>query len=291
MNAPHIVVIDGMNFLHRARVGKGDQSRLVIRNFLTGLRALIQLLEPSRVFMVMEGEPRERLATFPAYKANRAVDQASEKAAELARFYEQCAIAVDLASRWLPIGIVRHPDYEADDVVNTLIARATTAARFTIVSSDSDFIQLLDRPNVAVYDPITREHRTRWTCDYVMWKALRGDSTDNIPPVLTGSRAKRDSEATRLMTDPEGLAAFFEDVDRVDRFAQNVDLIRLAEVPETELSALESSSPERDWPALWSTLTALGISSVAHEPYWTTRFIATFDPLFGNVRRVVDTTR
>ena len=81
---------------------------------------------------------------------------------------------------------------EADDIIAYLSKRASKAGKkITIVSSDKDFLQLIDK-NIEVYAPIKKK---TFTIDnvkdeigvlpqnYNIIKALLGDNSDNLPGV------------------------------------------------------------------------------------------------------------
>jgi 5'-3' exonuclease len=92
------------------------------------------------------------------------------------------------------IKVVGHPDYEAEDVIGTLAARAT--GRVAIVSGDRDLFQLVRDPKVFVLYPkrgVSQVDRVdeayiqsrfgipgRAYRDYAV---LRGDSSDGLPGV------------------------------------------------------------------------------------------------------------
>lgn len=280
MTQPHVVVIDGMNFMHKAAsFAMRQPGPIAVRGIVTALRSLMERLEPTRALIVLEGRPRDRMAAFPAYKANRAVEPGSPAEDSRREFLRWCNVAMDLVVRWLPITVVHHPDFEADDVVHTIVSRSSRAVPFTIVSSDTDFIQELEIPNVRLWDPVRDRYAEHPGYNYVMWKALRGDPGDGIP----GIPGIGDTKATRLMSDPDGLAKLLGQPDAAERFVENHRLIKLVEVPELELHGLESSSPIRDWDGLRAELLRLGVRQPTLDPYWTEKFVATFDHLFGGV--------
>lgn len=275
---PHVLIIDGLNFLHRVL-----PSGRPIPTLFTCLRSTIERLHPTRVCMVFEGRPEARLAAFPAYKANRVVDETDEAAVQAAvskwSMLDAANVAVDLVRRHMPIAVMRHPRFEADDLINTLIVRATTAVDFTIVSNDTDFLQLLHRPNVRLFSAHKDDYLTHELTGeaYVLWKALKGDPGDNVKG-FEGIGPKR---ALDLVRDPAALASFLAVEDRKERLALNFELISLAQIPDTELDAVESSCPVRDWEGLRAELRALGVNKVTADPYWSSRFLPIFEPLWG----------
>lgn len=276
----HVVIIDGLNYLHRA-----CRSAIPIMSLFTCLRSTIERLAPTRVCFILEGHPEDRLALFPEYKANRRVE-ASELDDEDARklqarrdMLHAAYCAVDLMRRYVPVAVMRHPRFEADDLINTLIVRGSTAIDYTIVSNDTDFLQLLDRPNVKLFSAHKDDYLAHELAgeSYVLWKSLKGDDGDNV----RGFEGIGHKRALDLVRDSQALAAFLSVSGRKELLARNFELISLAEIPTTELDAVESSCPERDWDALRVELRALGLHKITADPYWTKRLVKTFDALWS----------
>ena len=114
--------------------------------------------------------------------------------------------------------------YEADDVFGALAVQAAAAGIDThIVTLDSDLVQLI-QPNVTIYmmRPYQRDHviytettaRERYgfapkrMADY---KALRGDTSDNIP----GVPGIGDGTATKLLAQYDGIDDIYAHIDEV----------------------------------------------------------------------------
>lgn len=274
-----VLVIDGQNFLHRARVGpQTDVS--VVQNFFRQLKAIVEQFEPSRVYFTREGRPVRQLEAIPEYKANRVIDTSTPKGIErkaiIDRFLAQAIEAVAYLAAWFPVSVMRHPHHEADDLVYSLVANASSAADFVIVSTDTDFIQVLQEfKNVRLYNPTTKSYVSAPEYDYVYWKALRGDATDNVSglPGVEGD----DRLAALLLSDASALERLFS--AHGEQFQRNVDAIRLKRFSEAECLDVESSEPTRDWDAVRRAFEARGLSMVVKEPYWS-KFVAVFDKLW-----------
>jgi 5'-3' exonuclease len=280
VHRPHTVVIDGLNYLHRVCA-----SGMPLASFFTCLRSTVQRLRPTRIVMAFEGRPIDRLELLPSYKANRREDQGLLDAEGLQKAQARRDLlaaanrAVDLARCLMPMAVMRHPRFEADDLINTVVMRASSATDFTIVSNDTDFLQLLDRPNVRLFSAHKDVYLTHELAGdaYVLWKALKGDAGDNV----LGFEGIGPKRALQLVRDPDALARFLAAPGRKERLALNFQLIKLVELPEDETTAVESSCPTRDWEALRGELRALGVNKVTADPYWSERFVPTFDPLWG----------
>lgn len=291
-----ILCIDGYNFMHRARSGfqLGDYN--IVFNFVRNLRALVELHKPTRVYFVLEGCPKARFEVLPSYKANRVVEQvedpvahaavtgdlvgalrAHEKYKSLTDFHRQKELIVALLVLHFPVTVLRHPDFECDDVIYNLIARSSRAVEWIVASNDSDFTQLLNEfPNVKVYNPIAKAYVATPDHDYVTWKALRGDVSDNIP----GIPGIGDKTADALVNDPDALTELFKDEAKAERFKLNYGLIKFQEWTEEEAMQMTSSAPTQDWDAVAAAFDAWAFKSILKEGTWT-KFKATFDTLWG----------
>ena len=273
-----ILVLDGHNLMHRARSGfqLGDYN--VIFNFFRSLKPLIEQFKPGRVYFTLEGRPKKRYALLPSYKANRIIDQTTEEGKDkyksLEDFFRQKDVIVDMLARYFPISVLKHPDFEADDVVYNVIKNSSSAVEFIVVSSDSDFIQLLQEfPNVKLYNPITKAYVEAPAYDYVTWKALRGDGSDNIP----GLSGVGDKTAEAVLDDVGALQELL--TENKEQFERNVELIRFARWTEEETELMQSSSPSKDWSTVKASFESMLFKSVTKEPYWS-KFVATFDTLW-----------
>jgi len=274
-----ILCIDGYNFMHRARSGFQLGDFNVIYNFFRNFKAIVEQMKPSRVYFTLEGSPKRALSLLPEYKANRIVDQTTEAGAAKYKsnedFHRQKHLIVSLLCEFLPVSVVVHPDFEADDTIFNLCKNASSAIDFVIVSSDSDFIQLLQEfSNVRLYNPVTKLYVEAPQYDYCIWKALRGDASDNIP----GIPGVGDKHAEDLMSDPDQLKILLR--EHGELFTRNIELIRLASWNEEETKFMRSSSPIKNWNAVRAAFDGWGFQSLLKETYWI-RFLATFDPLFG----------
>lgn len=274
-----ILFIDGHNFMHRARSGfqLGDWN--IVYNFFRSLKPLIEQFEPTRVYFTLEGHPKKRYELFPEYKANRVVDQTTEdgkdKYKSLQDFFRQKDVIVEMLSKHFPVSVMRHADFEADDLIYNIINNASKAIEFIVVSTDTDFIQLLQKfPNVKLYNPVSKSYVTAPEHDYVTWKALRGDGSDNIP----GIPGVGDKTAEEAANDDEKLSKLLN--EHGDQFTRNVELIQFAQWSLDEMARMESSDPKKDWDEVARLFESWSFKSMVKEPYWS-KFRATFDKLWG----------
>ena len=270
---PKIMCIDAMCLACRAGSSKFNMGDYyVMFNFLRSFKALVEEIQPTRVYVALEGHARKNFELLPEYKANRERGKDS--------FYEQVNVLFDLLKNYFPVNVVRHPDYEADDTIANLALNSAEAIEWVIVSTDTDFIQLIQqRKNLSVYDPIRKTNLIAPEYDYVTWKALNGDASDNIP----GFKGVGPKTAAQLTVSEELREAFFNARSPEDRvaFERNLKLVKFWRWSEEEAMKAESSLPKRDWDAVMVKFEEWAFASMLKPSYWD-KFVKTFEPLWGS---------
>lgn len=277
----HVVIIDGQNFMYRARAGFQGGELSVVINFFRNLRALVELLKPTRLIYVLEGHPQKRCELLPSYKENRKIKaddpKAEKKLREREDFFRQAKMAVDLLAEHFPVSVVRNERFECDDTIYNIIKSGSTACNVTVVSNDTDFTQLLNEfDHVSIYNPMAKEYVKKPDYCYVTWKSLRGDGTDNIP----GIPGIGNKIATAIVNDPDKLKKLFEDKTKADQFTLNYKLIKLYEWDDIESVDMTSTISTRDWDAVKAQFDEWGFKSITKEPTWN-KFVSTFDVMFS----------
>ena len=264
-----ILLLDAYNLIYRAKSGftKGDYP--VVYNFFRGVRPLVEKFNPDKVYFVLEGNPkfRKELSTG-VYKNNRPTQSRS--------FHEQKATIISLVKNCFPFETVRHPELECDDTIATYAAmHARKGDDVTIISSDSDFIQLLNvfESNFRIYNPVKKMFIEKPDYDYVTWKALRGDKTDNI----LGIPGVGDKTATKLCSNPLLLREVLENKEKRDIFERNVNLIRLVDFS-SNLSQGESHLGSKDFDKLKDAFEQMTFTSMVKEKTWQ-KYCDTFNNL------------
>lgn len=186
-----VLMLDAYNMIHRCRFrfggGKEDlEGWTMVYNFLNVLKATYQEYGADKVYFVLDGRPKARQEMFEEYKANRKIDETDpEEVAYWENFRRQKKKIISLAKESLPLTVAYHPNEEADDVIYYLCKNECSKDdEVIIVSSDSDYIQVINElDNVKLYNPVARKYRSKTDYDYVSWKAMVGDRSDNIPGV------------------------------------------------------------------------------------------------------------
>lgn len=235
-----VLLIDGMNLIWRACVKFDtsaqdvDDSIIFTFNFFRNLRPLIADLAPEKCFFVLEGRPQFRYDLFADYKANRIIKEASRKE-DNEKLLRAKDMIVPLLQH-LPMTMCRAAAYEADDVIGSLCENMKQE-ELTVISTDTDYIQLLQRgyPNMRVYNPVKKIDMEAPNYPYVAWKCLNGDKSDNIPALL------KPKKVAATIGNPALFQKFLSVEENRASFNINRQLIEFRSVPEDEIIIQEGS--------------------------------------------------
>ena len=156
---------------------------------------------------------RSRREIFPEYKANRKPAPPD--------FYVQIPILRELLDT-LGWPLYEFDDYEADDIMGTLARKAPAQNVDSIlITGDHDVLQAVDEhttvaimkkgiTNIDLYTPKTFAAKYSMTTDqFVEYKALRGDPSDNIP----GIKGVGEKTAIKLIEDFGSIEGIYADID------------------------------------------------------------------------------
>lgn len=239
---------------------------LIVYNFFRNLRPLIELFEPDKCFFVLEGHPQFRYDLFSDYKANRIIKTASKQDAR-DKFFIARDIIVSLL-KYLPITSARAAEYEADDVIATLCDNMKDED-LTVISNDSDYIQLLQRgyKNINIYNPIKKESMVAPTYPYVAWKCLNGDKSDNIPSIL------KPKKAIDTVSSVDIFKKFMEVEENRANFNINRQLIEFRNVPADDISLVEGT---KDFISLKDEFSKMKFESIVNDTSWN-KYTKTFN--------------
>lgn len=184
-----LVVVDGANAVYRAffaipnlRASDGTPTNAVL-GFATMLGKVLREEAPDLIAVAFDppgGSFRKRV--FEGYKAGR--DAQPEDLSS------QIPLVRDLIDAFR-IPFIEVPDFEADDVIGTLVARAPEDVEVLILSTDKDLMQLVGERVTLVdgikdrrYRPADVERRFGVLPEKMLdLRALVGDPSDNIPGV------------------------------------------------------------------------------------------------------------
>ncbi len=278
------LIIDGMNFMHRARAGFQLGPHPLMFNFFRNLRAQVELHKPDRIWYVLEGYPKHRHEALPEYKANRELqiedpDYAS-KVDEMKRFFAGNNDVLELMMKCFPITVARHPDFECDDTIHYLVGKLIGEVdEVTIVSSDTDFIQSLQEfphnGRLKLYNPMKKVFvEAPEGYNYVHWKALRGDGSDNIP----GIPGVGDKTAEKMLMVPGSAVKFTNNPEHMEIFRRNCGLIRFHEFTEENGAeqGVQTWTGKADWIETKRVFDSYNFNSITNDKSWK-KFTETFD--------------
>ena len=198
-----VLIVDGLNLYLRAFAVNGalnDNGVPVggLTGFLRSLAYAIREVNPTRVIIVYDGAggSQRRRKIHSDYKSNRkpgkritrwdAFKNATEEKEAMKIQFSRLLDYLD----FLPINVISIDKIEADDTI-AYIAHTLLDKEVTIMSSDQDFLQLVD-DRITVWSPTKKIFYTpnKVLEDYgvpahnfLMYKVLMGDKSDNIEGV------------------------------------------------------------------------------------------------------------
>lgn len=254
-----VLVIDFNNMVHRARSGFSRGDNAITYTFLLMLRKTVEQFSPSLIYVVKEGRPQGRHDALVEYKANRS--SAGED------FWRQHSDILKFLSL-MPVKIVRHPHREADDTIAHIVRNLHSNDSCVVVSTDTDFIQLLSSDErVKLWNPTKQSWVEPFSCDYVKWKSLTGDGSDNIP----GFKGIGGKTAEKILTDPVRLNSFLSNPENREKWERNQYLISFHEIEDE----IEVSPSETNWESVLSEFTNYGFDSLVKEKTFK-KYVETF---------------
>jgi len=264
----NVLILDGYNLLHRAYHGNRFGQFHTIFNFFRSLRPIVEKFNPDHAYFVLEGRPVGNVEALPSYKSNRGT--ASDT------FNSHKHTCLDLLTKHFPIEVIRHPNFEADDVVGALARHWHLGDNVTVISSDTDFIQLLNEfETVQLYDPIRKKFAKTPDYDYVTWKALRGDPADSIP----GIPGVGDKTATKMIHNSSLMESKLSKDNNRQIFERNLKLIKF-DTLDGEMESLEVSTPWESWDDVRSVFAGFEFNSIVNDKSWN-KFTSTFENLWN----------
>jgi DNA polymerase-1 len=197
----HVLIVDSMNTFIRSFAmlqsmnPQGHHTGGLV-GFLRSLGFLMRTIDPTRIICVFDGQASSasRKTIDPEYKANRNIKRITnweifdDKEDEFASMTMQMGRLVEYL-QCLPLTLISIDKIEADDTISFLAQKfGENNKRVTIVSSDKDFLQIVDE-NIEVYSPIKKvTYRKKEVQEevgvlpenYLVMKALLGDNSDNL---------------------------------------------------------------------------------------------------------------
>lgn len=260
------LIVDFQNFAHRCKAGFSNEGTAFLFKFVRNLRALVAEHSPTSLVLVKEGSPAHRYELFKEYKGNRKIKEddpkLEEKWKELMGFKEKTDEAIDFALKNLEVTVLRHPRLEADDVIaNYARFLADKGEEVVVASNDKDFVQLLYRApeNIKVWDPGKKAFVVAPEHDPIVYKALTGDKSDNIPGVEGFGPKKAEAVARH------NSAATVLSGEQLVTYERNYKLVEFAKMSDEDWYRVEAQRGKWDPAALMIDFHAFGFASLTKD--------------------------
>lgn len=219
-----LVLIDGKSVFYRGYYAMGALSLKDgtptggIYGFAAIAMEIVNRLDPTKVVVAWDSRTstKKRKAIFDGYKAGR-VKPGDD-------FYAQIPLLETLIHD-LGWEFIELDEYEADDIIGTLAREADEAGDYEtyIISSDQDMLQIVDEnthmwrilkgfTNIEKIDVAELEEKYGIKKDqFLDLKALKGDSSDNIP----GVPGIGEKTAAKLLNDYGSLDGIYSHLDEI----------------------------------------------------------------------------
>lgn len=221
-NKPKILLVDGNNALYRAYYKFNSKGFTNGEGFGTGaiygffkiLHANVFRFQPDHLVICFDqSRSKHRMETLPQYKENRkkiGVDFESmgKQKRVICRILRQMGIPYIKDTKY-------ETEYEGDDFIALMYQKNATTHETIILSSDEDFVQLLNFPNTKIINPSKDLLITTKNCEEVYgykpsqavdMKILCGDTSDNIP----GFKGVGPKTAIKFLEEYESIHKYLE---------------------------------------------------------------------------------
>lgn len=173
---------------------------------------------------------------YPGYKQQRKEQKEKNTDVDWQHLYETFDRVRDEIKSNLPYKSIRVHRCEADDIMYVLCKHYSPKEKILIVSSDKDMIQLMKFNNVSIYSPKTDSIiKSISNLDELLFAhVLRGDSSDNIPNVLTSTEDFLSKKIRQKPMTAKRIVEFTNNNSLIDEknLTRNKTLIDLSYIPE-----------------------------------------------------------
>ena len=201
----NVLIIDGLNtFIRVFSVipTTNDNGTHIggIVGFLKSIGYTINMFRPTRCIIIWDGKggSSRRRKMYPEYKAKRKTNIRLNRAYDFETIEEERANMIRQIQRtieyldFLPITMLSIDNVEADDIIAYTAKQVLTDSNVTIMSSDKDFLQLVD-DRISVWSPTKKklykpeqvmEEYGIPSHNLLMYRIFDGDKSDNINGVF-----------------------------------------------------------------------------------------------------------
>ena len=272
MSNKKVIILDGYNLMYRARYATRFRTETsAIFNFFRSLRSIYEEFDFDIAYMVLEGKPVKRIEATKklfgesTYKAQRVYEDKDN-------FSSQRKEIQEILKEAFPIKIVKHPYHECDDICNYYANHVHKNDEVTIISSDTDFIQSINE-KTKLYNPLKKAYIKKPEFDYVLFKALKGDSSDNIE----GFKGVGEKTALKLCSDIKKLNEFIDSEEKTSKLLHNKFMVKFHEIDDLENIKIISEGKKFNEKYVFDKFTKYEFKSIIeNEKYWE-KFKETFN--------------
>jgi DNA polymerase-1 len=257
-----VVLYDAYNLIYRAKHALPPAMQKsqygIAFAFFRSLAALHRKLNPDKAYFVTEGKPVRRLELLPEYKGTRKHEKDEG-------FANQRRIIIEMINESFPLIVANHHGHECDDVIAHLAKKHDQAGdEVIVVSTDTDFLQLANTlKSYKQYNPIRKSFVDLPSHDYVAWKALTGDASDNI----VGFKGIGNKRALSMLADPLKFENFLKIEGHNEKYLLNKELISFIDISNEE-NMITFSKADVGWPEVHSSFEKMGFKSIVSERGW-----------------------
>ncbi len=245
-----LVVIDSHALIHRAYhaipplTTKTGEIVNAVYGFTTILLSVLRDLKPDYVVCAFDLPGKtKRHDDYAEYKANR-LKAPDDLISQIVRVRD--------VVKTFNIPLFEMIGYEADDIIGSIVTNIGDDIESYIVTGDMDELQLVDEKtkvytmkrgfsDIVIYDEEKVKERYKLTpSEFVDYKALRGDPSDNIP----GVAGIGEKTATDLISAYGSLGNVYKNLDKIkpaisEKLKNNKEIAYLSQ----KLSKIETSLP------------------------------------------------
>jgi 5'-3' exonuclease len=230
------LLIDINNLAHRtlhvAAYNEPDDFEFFYWKYLmtNSIFAMLKNFNPNRVICCIDSKNSWRKKIYSEYKGDRK-DKRDQSKIDYAKFFTVLdEFMTSFKDTFTNFYCLKVEGLEADDLISIFSKNFIPEYKKTIISMDTDMIQLLQNKGVRIWHPLNKKYVESLNPKLELEvKILTGDKTDNIPPV----KAKV-GEKTALKLIKSGLDILLINEEYKQNYQRNRQLIDLDYTP-TEL--------------------------------------------------------
>jgi hypothetical protein len=192
----NVLIIDtslhSMRYLHasKSEETKEEGQQMFKYKFLNGIIDFIEHFKADECILAIDSKKNWRKSVFPYYKSKRKlkrkkIDEEDHPWFCFSEYYEMLDVFLKEVEENFPFKFVEVESAEADDVAGILAScEALANDNKIIITSDQDYIQLLQNPFTKIYNPIKKQYMTsKDPKKDLLEKIVLGDSGDDIPSI------------------------------------------------------------------------------------------------------------